>query len=85
MESVSSERKDELFYEYLLSVAPPNQRGIITTIRDDERKHAKLFREIYWEATGQDIPQSPETGFVKMAFPPFAVYTILRQKEALSC
>jgi rubrerythrin len=65
VESVSSERKDELFYDYLLSVAPPDQREIITAIRDDERKHAKLFREIYWEATGQDIPPAPETKFVK--------------------
>jgi rubrerythrin len=65
VESVSSERKDELFYEYLLSVAPSNQREIIASIRDDERKHAKLFREFYWEATGSDIPPAPEPEFVK--------------------
>lgn len=62
-QSVSSEREDELFYDYLISVAPPAQRDIIASIRDDERKHTKMFREIYWEVTGQDIPSVPETPF----------------------
>jgi len=62
-QSVSSEREDELFYNYLLSVAPQGQREIITSIRDDEMKHSKMLREIYWEVTGQDIPPAPEPVF----------------------
>jgi rubrerythrin len=65
--SVSSEREDELFYEYLLSVAPPEQREIIISIRDDERKHARAFREIYWEVTGMEIPPAPEEEFQRPA------------------
>ncbi|MTI86214.1 MAG: ferritin-like domain-containing protein [Firmicutes bacterium] len=64
-ESVRSEREDELFYDYLLSVAPHDQKQIIASIRDDERKHFKLFREIYWEVTGNDIPPAPDADFDK--------------------
>jgi len=63
VESVRDEREDELFYDYLLSVAPPNQREIIISIRDDERKHGRLFRQLYWEVTGKDIPDAPDTPF----------------------
>ncbi|MDD4665702.1 MAG: ferritin-like domain-containing protein [Clostridia bacterium] len=62
-EAVRSEREDELFYDYMLSVAPPAQREIITSIRDDERKHAKMFRQLYWELTGQDLPPAQEVPF----------------------
>lgn len=62
-ESVQSERQDELFYDYLLSLAPPGQKEIIASIRDDERKHFSLFKQIYWEVTGQDIPPSQDTSF----------------------
>lgn len=65
VESVRDEREDELFYDYLLSVAPPNQREIIISIRDDERKHGRLFRELYWEVTGKDIPAAPDVPFEK--------------------
>lgn len=67
VESVSSEREDELFYDYLLSVAPENQKQIIISIRDDERKHFKMFKEIYWEITGQDIPPTKDTTFQRPA------------------
>ncbi len=63
--SVGGEREDELFYDYLLSVAPPPQREIITPIRDDERKHNKLLRQLYWEVTCQDIPPTPDVPFDK--------------------
>lgn len=65
IQSVSSEREDELFYNYLLSVAPQGQREIIISIRDDEIKHFKMLREIYWEVTGKDIPQAPEVTFLQ--------------------
>jgi len=62
-ESAGSEREDELFYDYLLSVAPTDQRDIISSIRDDERKHNLLFKELYWELTGTEIPVQPEEPF----------------------
>lgn len=62
-ESAGAEREDELFYDYLLSVAPPGQRDIIASIRDDERKHNLLFKQLYWELTGLDIPVIPEEPF----------------------
>lgn len=63
VQSVSNEREDELFYNYMVSMAPPDQKDIVASIRDDERKHNKMLREIYWELTGQDIPPVPETAF----------------------
>lgn len=64
-ESVAGEREDELFYDYLLSIAPEDQKEIITSIRDDERKHVMMFREIYWQVTGQDLPPSIDESFEK--------------------
>jgi len=68
VESVQSEREDELFYDYLLTVAPSiKQKEIIVSIRDDERKHNLMFREIFFQLTGRDRPpvneefQKPES------------------------
>jgi rubrerythrin len=47
-ESIRDEREDELFYDYLISVAPTQaEKDVITGIRNDERKHRRWFREIY--------------------------------------
>lgn len=63
-DAVSSEREDELFYDYLLNNAPSQEdKEIITTIRDDERKHFRLFRQIYQDLTGQMLPPPPEPEF----------------------
>ena len=61
--AVEGEREDELFYDYLISKAPTQEeKDIITTIRNDEVKHNKMFREIYKYYTGVDIvsPQNEE-------------------------
>ncbi|WP_305025237.1 ferritin-like domain-containing protein [Paenibacillus lacisoli] len=61
--AVSGEREDELFYDYLISEAPTTEeKEIIETIRNDERKHNRMFRQIYQELTGQTIetPQNVE-------------------------
>ena len=64
--SVQSEKEDEMFYDYLLRVSPSEkQKSIITSIRDDERKHNKMFREIYYQLTGKDIPPTPDISFEK--------------------
>ncbi|USG64495.1 ferritin-like domain-containing protein [Brevibacillus ruminantium] len=53
-EGIAGERNDELFYDYLISVAPTQQeKDVITGIRDDERKHRRLFRQLYTQLSGQ--------------------------------
>lgn len=60
-EAIADERHDELFYDYLLSVAPTDQeKKVIAGIRDDERKHRSLFRQIYTQLTGQHLPVTGE-------------------------
>lgn len=63
VESVSGEREDELFYDYMIGIAPPAQRDIVASIRDDEARHSKLLRELYWQLTGKDIPPAQEDTF----------------------
>jgi rubrerythrin len=68
MEAVQDERADELFYQYLLSVAPTQEeKEIIASIRDDERKHFGMFRNIYRDFTGQELPRINGEQFVKPA------------------
>jgi rubrerythrin len=63
-EAVSGEREDELFYDYLISVAPTMEaKNIITGIRDDERKHNRMFRKIYPELTGKMLPPGQDVEF----------------------
>ena len=55
-EAVQGERNDELFYQYLISIAPTQEeKEIIASIRDDERKHNRMFRRIYRDFTGQEV------------------------------
>lgn len=57
--SVESEKEDEMFYETLLSQTNNKQdREIIQSIIADERKHNRMFREIYRELTGIILPKS---------------------------
>lgn len=78
-QAVQGERIDELFYDYLISLAPSQEeKNIITTIRDDERKHTKFFKEIFKFYTGQSIlpptnvdfkkPESYIDGIIKAKF-----------------
>jgi rubrerythrin len=64
--AVQGEREDELFYDYLISVAPTDdEKSIIASIRDDERGHNKMFRQIYKSITGVDVPTVEDEEFVK--------------------
>lgn len=64
--AVNGEKEDELFYNYLLSVAPNQEaKNIITGIRDDERKHNQMFRKIYRELTGKILPPPQNVEFNK--------------------
>lgn len=67
-EAVSGEREDELFYDYLISVAPNQQeKNIIASIRDDEKKHNMMFRRIYKDLTGMEVEVEAEEEFEKPA------------------
>jgi rubrerythrin len=64
--AVQGEREDEIFYDYLISVAPTEEeKKIIASIRDDERGHNKMFRQIYKNITGADVPQGKDEEFIK--------------------
>lgn len=58
MQSVSGEKEDEIFYDILIKQAPTEkEKNIITSIRNDERKHNKILRELYYSFTGNILPQ----------------------------
>jgi rubrerythrin len=55
-EAVQGERNDELFYDELIRLAPSREQAeIIVSIRNDERGHNKMYREMYRALTGQEI------------------------------
>ncbi len=63
-QAVQGEREDELFYDYLISVAPTREEEkIISDIRDDEKKHNQMFREIYAYYTGNELPRAGRENF----------------------
>lgn len=65
-DAIQGERKDELFYDYLISAAPTREeKDIIASIRDDEIKHNKYFREIYKFYTGQNVSSPSNVNFEK--------------------
>lgn len=64
--AVQGEREDELFYDYLITVAPTKEeKDIIASIRDDELRHNMLFRQIYKDFTGMEVPMGKEENFEK--------------------
>lgn len=66
--AVAGEQEDRLFYEYLISTAPSEEdKEIIRGIRDNEIHHFTLFRQMYYQLTGQMLPQPKETPFAKPA------------------
>lgn len=54
--AVQGERNDEMFYDSLIQLSPDaTQAAIITSIRNDERGHNQMFRQMYKDLTGQEI------------------------------
>ena len=52
--SIGDERNDELFYDRLIEQAPTEkEKSIIQDIRDNEKKHNMILREVYYDFTGQ--------------------------------
>ncbi len=63
--SVGNERDDELFYDTIINEAPSEkEKNIIRSIRDDEKKHNQILRQLYYNFTGQVIP--PDTSVNNM-------------------
>lgn len=59
--SVADETEDAAMYEALIKLAPNEEaKEIISDIRDDEKIHNMLLREIFTELTGVILP--PNTG-----------------------
>ena len=57
--STLDEAEDEVFYKYIMSIAPNEEsKMIIGQIRDDENKHKILLREVYYNLTGIELPSS---------------------------
>ena len=61
-DSVSDEAEDTTMYEALIKIAPNEEaKEIITNIRDDEKIHNRLLREIFTELTGVVLPTNNVT------------------------
>lgn len=59
--SIGDERRDELFYDQLINMAPDeNSRDIISSIRDDEKRHNEILRFVYSNITGEVIESPSE-------------------------
>jgi rubrerythrin len=67
-EGVAGEREDRMFYDYLISTAPSEEdKEIIKGIRDNEIQHFFMFRQIYYQLTGQQLPPPQDVPFEKPA------------------
>lgn len=63
--SITNEKEDVVFYQSLLNQAPSNHdKDIILGIQADEKKHNVILRQIYFEITGQMVPQDMSTSEV---------------------
>lgn len=61
-QSVGNEREDEVFYDNLIKQAPAEEeKELIQSIRDDEKKHNKILRDLYYNFTGQMVPPNMVT------------------------
>ncbi|MFW6237807.1 MAG: ferritin family protein [Bacillota bacterium] len=59
--AIASERSDRQFYTRLAELAPGDEeREIINDIKEDEARHARMFREIYREICGSQPAFSEE-------------------------
>lgn len=63
-EAVAGEREDRAFYSFLMDNAPDEEeKNIISEIRDNEIGHYNLFHQIYFEVTGESVPNRKEAEF----------------------
>jgi len=65
-DSIKDEKLDVRFYDYLISIAPDeDDRKVISEIRDDEKKHEEMLKELYTNYTGNEYDYDGEIGFEK--------------------
>ena len=56
-QSIMDEKNDELFYNNLIEQAPTDkEKDIIMDIRDNEKRHNNILRDLYYNFTGQMVP-----------------------------
>lgn len=61
-DSVDSEAEDASFYSLMINQAMQDEdKEIITSIVNDEKKHNMILRQIYFSLTGTNLPMSKET------------------------
>ena len=59
--AVQGEKEDEAFYNYLISIAPTKEeKDILASIREDERGHNMIFKQIYKEIMATEVPAGEE-------------------------
>lgn len=57
-ESVQGEQNDERFYDQLMELAPDSySSSVVESIRDDERGHKRMFKQIYKNLTGYSVTE----------------------------
>lgn len=55
--SIMDEKEDEMFYSMIIDQAPTQkEKSMIMDIREDERKHNQILRKLYYEFTGETLP-----------------------------
>ena len=61
--SVNDEYEDEMFYNTIINQAPSEkEKNIIRGIRDDERRHNQILRNLYYEFTNKYLPVNNQIG-----------------------
>ena len=67
-DALKGETEDRMFYDYLINEAPSEEdKRIIAGIRDDEMKHYEMFRQLYYELTGNTAAQQQQDTFERPA------------------
>lgn len=60
-EAIKEEKQNEFFYESIIAKAPDeNAKDILSSIRDDEKKHNEILRFIYSNISGEVIENPTE-------------------------
>jgi rubrerythrin len=63
--AIAGESNDSVLYSFLLDNSPtPEDKELLTMIRDNELNHYKMFRQIYYDITGLKIPQVDIENFI---------------------
>lgn len=87
LKSIQDEKEDELFYDMLISATNNREEiEIIESIRNDERKHNKLLRDLYFKFTGNMVPETkiPVKSFGEFNYKEQLVKALMGELEAVS-